>query len=117
MKQKRRPKFRIITKKKCYPLQDSIFYKLSSKRRLAQILFATLQEIKSLCGNGNYRCFVDYSGGKPRDIQAPLTNLDRIHSRVASQLCRIETSDGLHSGRKGSQIFLMPEFILVLTSE
>lgn len=34
-------------------------------------------------------------------IQEPLPHLDRIHSRVASLLCRIETVDGLHSGKKG----------------
>lgn len=101
MKPKKKSKFRIITKNKCYPLQDSVFYKLSSKRRLAKILFSSMEEIKSLCGDNNYRCFIDRSGPKPRDIQAPLSDLDRLHSRVASQLCRIETFDGLHSGRKG----------------
>lgn len=100
MKQKRR-KPRIITKKKLYPLQDSVFYKLSNKKRLASFLSSTPQELKSLIGNNNYRCFVQTKNGKPRLIQEPLPKLDKIHSRVASLLCRIETIDGLHSGKKG----------------
>lgn len=100
MKQKRR-KPKIITKKKSYPLQDSVFYKLSNKKRLANLLSATPQELKSLIGTQNYRCFTQTKNGKPRLIQEPLPKLDKIHSRVASLLCRIQTIDGLHSGKKG----------------
>lgn len=100
MKRKRR-KPKIITKKKSYPLQDSVFYKLSSKKRLANLLSSTPQELKSLTGMDNYRCFTQTKNGKPRLIQEPLPKLDKIHSRVASLLCRIETIDGLHSGKKG----------------
>lgn len=100
MKQKR-SKRKIITKNKSYPLQDSVFYKLSSKKRLANLLSSTPQELKSLTGSDNYRCFTQTKNGKPRLIQEPLPRLDKIHSRVASLLCRIETIDGLHSGKKG----------------
>lgn len=100
MKQKRR-KPRIITKKKSYPIQDSVFYKLSSKKRLAKLLHSTPQELKSLVGSENYRCFTQTKNGKPRLIQEPLPKLDKIHSRVASLLCRMETVDGLHSGKAG----------------
>lgn len=100
MKQKRR-KPRIITKNKSYPIQDSVFYKLSSKKRLANLLSSTPQELKSLVGIDNYHCFTQTKNGKHRLIQEPLPKLDRIHSRVASLLCRIETIDGLHSGKKG----------------
>lgn len=100
MKQKRR-KPKIITKKKSYPIQDSVFYKLSSKKRLANLLSSTPQELKSLTGTDNYHCFTQIKNGKPRLIQEPLPKLDRIHTRVASLLCRIETIDGLHSGKKG----------------
>lgn len=100
MKQKRR-KQRIITKKKSYPIQDSVFYKLSSKKRLANLLSSTPQELNSLVGCDNYHCFTQTKNGKPRLIQEPLPELDRIHSRVASLLCRIKTIDGLHSGKKG----------------
>ncbi|MCC1498314.1 reverse transcriptase family protein [Alcanivorax sp. 1008] len=98
---RRLPKNRIITKKKSYPLQDSPFYKLSSKTRLASLLGSTPKELKSLVGNDNYHCFTQTKKGKPRLIQEPLPHLDKIHSRVASLLCRIETVDGLHSGKKG----------------
>jgi hypothetical protein len=100
MKQKRR-KPKIITKKKSYPLQDSVFYKLSNKKRLAHLLSASFQELKSLIGTQNYRCFTQTKNGKQRLIQEPLPKLDRIHTRVASLLCRIQTIDGLHSGKKG----------------
>ncbi|MFO7586059.1 MAG: reverse transcriptase family protein [Anaerolineales bacterium] len=61
---------------------------------------STPQELKSLAGMDNYRCFTQIKNGKPRLIQEPLPKLDKIHSRVASLLCRIETIDGLHSGKK-----------------
>lgn len=101
MKQKRR-KPRIITNNKSYPIQDSVFYKLSNKKRLASILGSTPLELKSLRGDDNYRCFSQAKNDKKRPIQEPLLKLDRIHSRVASLLCRIETSETLHSGKKGS---------------
>lgn len=100
MKQ-RRHKRRIVTKNKSYPIHDSVFHKLSSKKRLANLLSSTPQELKSLTGNNNYRCFTQIKNGKSRLIQEPLPKLDKIHSRVASLLCRIETIDGLHSGKKG----------------
>lgn len=100
MKQKRR-KPKIITKQKSYPLQDSVFYKLSNKKRLANLLSSTPQELKMLAGNDNYQCFTQTKNGKKRLIQEPLPRLDIIHTRVASLLCRIETIDGLHSGKKG----------------
>lgn len=96
-----RHKPRIITNKKSYPLHDSVFYKLSNKKRLADLLSSTPQELKSLVGPGNYRCFTQIKNGKSRLIQEPLPKLDMIHTRVASLLCRIETTDGLHSGKKG----------------
>lgn len=99
--QKKRQKYKVVTKNKCYPLVDCALYKLRSKRRLAEILFSSPTEIRTLCLDNNYRCFVDKSGTKPRNIQEPTGQLDRIHSRIASLLCRIETFDGLHSGKKG----------------
>ncbi|ABQ55827.1 reverse transcriptase family protein [Legionella pneumophila] len=98
MKQK---KNKIITKNKCYPIKDSVFYKLSSKGRLANLLSSTVQELKSLTKNDQYHCFTQLKRGKTRLIQEPLPKLDKIHSRIASLLCRIETVDGLHSGCKG----------------
>lgn len=100
MKQKRR-KPKIITKKKIYPIQDSIFYKLSNKKKLAQILGTTLPELKIFTGNDGYNCFLDTRNEKSRHIEEPLLQLDIIHTRVASLLCRIQTFDGLHSGKKG----------------
>lgn len=80
---------------------DCPLYKLTSKRRLAEILFSSPHELKDLASGSGYNCFIDNSGGKSRHIQQPLGDLDRIHSRVASLLCRIKAFDGLHSGIKG----------------
>jgi len=100
MLQKRR-KLKIQTKNKSYDIQDSIFYKLSSKKKLAKILFSELSTLKALIGDDNYSCFTQVKNGKSRKIQAPLLALDRIHTRVASLICRIEPPAFLHSGIRG----------------
>lgn len=100
MKRKQR-KLKIIDKDKSYPLVDSVLYKLKSKGRMGKLLYSSPSELRALCDDGNYRCFTDCSAGKPRNIQTPKLELDRVHTRVASLLSRIETFDGLHSGRKG----------------
>ena len=100
MKQKRR-KPKIVTKKKSYSFKDSVFYKLSNKKRLADLLGSNIQELKSFVGNDSYRCFIQTKKGKHRQIEEPVARLDRVHTRVASLLCRIEMMEAVHSGRKG----------------
>lgn len=82
-------------------MEDSVLYKLSNKKRLAKILFSELGELKQYTDDSGYRCFSQKSGEKIREIQEPVGPLDRIHTRVASLLLRIEAFEGLHSGRKG----------------
>ncbi|MCC5518613.1 RNA-directed DNA polymerase [Vibrio splendidus] len=98
----RKSKLRINTKCKSYQLQDSSFYKLTSKKRLASILNLSLQNINSLrCDLGNYTEFEELGkSGKPRKIQKPCHRLDVAHTRIASLLCRIQTPTYLHSGKK-----------------
>lgn len=99
---KAKTKLKIDTKGKFYAHTDSPLYKLRSKRRLAKILNRPLQELQLLRQDeGNYKEFEDTSGGKARKIQQPNRHLDFIHTRIASLLCRIESPDYLHSGRKG----------------
>jgi hypothetical protein len=104
MTQNRR-KPRIQTKNKSYPLQDSPLFKLTTKRKLAKIIFSELAELKQLCNDNNYSCFTKITKGKTRLIQAPLRRLDMVHTRIASLLCRIDVPNELHSGTKGCSIF------------
>lgn len=97
----KRFKQKIITKDKSYPIQDSVLYKLSNKKRLEKIIFASIAEMKALYSPDNYRCFFKVTNGKQREIEAPKLALDKIHTRIASLLLRIEIPDSLHSGVKG----------------
>lgn len=100
MKPKRR-KLKIQTNNKNYSLSDSCFYKLKSKRKLAGILNTNLLTLKELTKDSYYNCFTDTSGKKPRNIEHPLIELDKVHTRIASLLCRISQPDYMHSGTKG----------------
>ncbi|MEH6445559.1 MAG: RNA-directed DNA polymerase, partial [Oceanospirillaceae bacterium] len=93
-------KLKIQTNNKQYPLTDSVLYKLSNKNRLASLLNTTLPLLKKLLCDSNYRYFEDNSSGKPREIEHPLGQLEVIHTRLASLLCRVEQPDYVHSGIK-----------------
>ena len=97
------PKLKIKTRGKQYPIIDSPFYKLRSKKRLSSILDIPLTTINTLrVSEHNYSEFDDIGkSGKIRKIQQPIGNMDRAHTRIASLLCRIEIPSYLHSGRKG----------------
>ena len=99
----RKSKPKIQTRGKSYSLRDSPLYKLRTKRRLAEILQQSLLDLRALCCDGeNYTVFEEAKkGGKPREIQKPNIRLDIVHSRIASLLCRINTPNYLHSGKKG----------------
>ncbi|BCE00284.1 reverse transcriptase family protein [Marinicellulosiphila megalodicopiae] len=100
MNQKRKYKLKIDSKNKSYAIKDSIFYKLNSKKKLAEILHTTLPKLNALRSNENYHEFMDHSGKKPRLIQKPINDLEVIHTRIASLLVRITTPSYLHSGVK-----------------
>lgn len=100
MKQKKR-KLKIQTNKKQYPLTDSCFYKLQSKRLLTKLLKTELSSLQALTSDENYNCYTDQNGAKPRDIEHPHFNLDKVQTRIASLVCRIEQPNYIHSGIKG----------------
>lgn len=101
-KKKQKLKLKIRTKNKSYPLKDSPFYKLSSKRKLSEILNCSISELSNLSqDNGNYKVFSQTSSsGKSRLIQQPYGKLEIVHTRIASLLSRISLPKYLHSGRK-----------------
>ncbi|EGR0800423.1 RNA-directed DNA polymerase [Vibrio parahaemolyticus] len=98
----KKSKLKIKTNGKEYSLKDSPFYNIKTKKRLSILIGCTLSELKAFSKDqGNYHEFLEKStGGKSRKIQQPVRGLDRIHTRIASLLCRIETPDYLHSGKK-----------------
>lgn len=100
---KSRKKLKILTKNKSYDLVDSPFYKLQSKKKLAELLFVNVNELFILMEDkGNYSIFEQLSKkGKPRKIQKPLEKLDIIHTRIASLLSRVTLPEYLYSGKKG----------------
>jgi hypothetical protein len=100
MKPKKR-KLKIRTNKKQYLLTDSCFYKLQSKRVLSKLLKIELSSLQALTSDENYNCYIDNAGAKPREIEHPYFDLDKVQTRIASLVCRIEQPDYIHSGVKG----------------
>lgn len=100
MKESKRKKLKlkIDTKLKFYTLDQSPFFKLQSKKKLFELLNVNNQEIKSIINNKHnfYKCFNDQG----RDIQSPLKVLYKIHNRISSLICRLNSPDYLHSGIK-----------------
>jgi len=98
---KRRPKPRIKSKNKSYTLKDSALFKLTTKRRLVELLGRSISELKAFSADTNYRIFHLEKPGKCREIQAPTFELDVVQTRIASLLVRVATPEYLHSGIKG----------------
>ncbi len=103
MKSKVKPKkkLRIKSNNKYYTLKDSPFFKLTTKKRLVDILGKPIGDLEALSSSSNYRVFLLENERKKREIQAPTLNLDIIQTRIASLLVRIQTPAYLHSGIKG----------------
>lgn len=89
-------------KRNSYNINQSPLFKLKSKRKLAEILDLTTQEVESLANrDDNYREFlIGKSSGRPRRIEEPKPHLERIHRRLFTLLSRIEAPGYLHSGVK-----------------
>lgn len=98
---RKKPRLKIDTNNKAYGIQDSVFFRLKSKKKLAEILGSTIGDLKTLSDDDNYNCYEDCSSGKPRLIEHPTGTLEIIHTRIASLLCRIQQPDYMHSGIKG----------------
>ena len=89
------------SKNKKYPLNQSPFYKLSSKRKLAELLGCSGYSLLKLSKRkDNYRCFAIRKKNKLRQIEPPKARLKYIHKRIFNLLRRIETPKYLHSGVK-----------------
>ena len=84
-------------KNKSYSVDQSPFFKLKSKKKLAKILGVSLADIKNLSSDSSYRVFTTESG---RTIEEPLPRLKSLHRRIGKLLNRVELPAYLHSGRK-----------------
>lgn len=98
----RRKKPKINTKNKSYSLQDCALYKCITKKRLVKILKSDLGKLKNLSRDiDNYTTFYEKTDiQKKRLIERPNEELDVIHTRIASLLCRVTQPDFMHSGLK-----------------
>lgn len=102
IKNKNERKLKIQSKKKSYTLQDSSLYQLSSKVKLCDQMFSTLEMLKLLVSDSNYKVFpIKKPNGESRWIETPNDSLNLIHTRIASLLVRIKQPDYVHSGVKG----------------
>lgn len=87
--------------KRGYPLNQSPFYRLSNKRRLADLLGFDLKQFDALVGDENYHVFPNK---QKRWIEHPIGALAPVHKKIASLLSRIALPNYLHSRRGRSYV-------------
>lgn len=87
--------------RKQYDIECSPLYKLSNKRKLAQLLGFNLSDLIVIIKSDtktNYNVFTDR--GSKRFITEPVGNLAKAHKKFLSLLARISPPDYLHSAVK-----------------
>ena len=90
-----------------YPLNQSPLYKLHSRKKLAELLEVSLQELEDMVANADslYNRFektIIKSGKiKKRFIEHPKPKLRRLQRRLVRLLDRIQPPDYLHSAFRG----------------
>ena len=88
---------------KYYGKQDSHFYKLPSKAKLAKLLYISVEKLKYLADSENlYRDFTkEKSSGGYRLISAPRDDLKEVQKRIADLLQRIAPPEYLFAPVSG----------------
>lgn len=95
-----------------YPADQSPLYKVTSKRKLAELLKLSVRDIRYLASlTDNYRqwempqkrqeILAGLAAKKPRVIQQPKPLLDAVHRRISDLLSRIEKPSFVFSATKG----------------
>lgn len=99
----KRKKLKIQTHNKSYHLHNSPFFRLKSKKVLAKILQSDLNTLQRCRTDDEHYSQFETKGknNKPRAVQSPCNGLEKIHSRIASLMCRLDTPSYLQSGKKG----------------
>lgn len=80
-----------------YPLHQSPLYRLTTRKRLAQLLRISVDELDELSSDSNFRVWMDDG----RQIESPNARLKPVHKRFAVLLAKVVTPDWLMSGKKG----------------
>lgn len=85
------------------PLHQSQLYKLTSPRRLADVLGLGEAELRAMAiGPDRYRQFeIEKKGGGTRPVEDPVAPLKRVQGRIAKMLARIEPPAFLFCPVKG----------------
>lgn len=85
-----------------HPIDQSRFYKLRSKRKLAEVLCTNPQELKRILRDASYRISqIPKAGGTFRTIYNPNPSLKRVQHRIGNLLSRIEMPSWTFFARKG----------------
>lgn len=82
---------------KTYPLHQSLFFKVKSKKKILEILGLSKSQAVKLSLDSAFKSFTNEAG---RAIQEPIPQLKAVHKRIGTLLSRIELPNYLHSGRK-----------------
>ena len=83
------------------PVRASALFKLTSPRRLAEILLVPRSTLERLVIAGDINYLIRPDRQSCRIIEEPKPQLKLIHQRFARLLAQMETPDYLHSGVKG----------------
>lgn len=84
-----------------YPIHQSLLYRLTSKRRLAEALKTDVASLRQLATGTQYNEFVNDRG---RKIEHPIGRLGLVHKRIAKLLARIELPDYVHAQKGHSYV-------------
>lgn len=84
-----------------YTVDQSPFYKLQSKKKLADLLGTDVSSLKFLVANADQEYKEFDLVEKSRHICKPVGYREAIHKRVSDLLCRIEPPEFLFSAYKG----------------
>lgn len=103
-----------MTAKKKIQINQRPFYKLSNKRKLAELLGTTTSYLKGYnVSRDNYSTWEQFkkNGIDKRPVEEPKPQLKLIQKKIYRHLSKIETSDFLKSGKKIVAILQMLKHI------
>jgi RNA-directed DNA polymerase len=91
-----------MEKQNSLPINQSALFKITTRAKLAEILFLSPRQLKFLARGKKYDLVeILDKNGKPRTLQVPWGHLRDAHDRVQYLLSQLKTPDYLHSGTKG----------------
>ena len=90
-------------KRLLYALDQSVFYRLKTRKKLAKILKISTEELRALAkGHSLYREFdIPKKNGGSRHVENPCRPLKLVQARIARLLARVRPADYLFCPVKG----------------